>query len=43
MSWRIFGGALDKGDVEVHPAGVAPRSKLGAEWIDFEKYSSVCA
>jgi glucose-6-phosphate 1-dehydrogenase len=43
LSWKVFDDVLDKGEVEVHPAGAMPRTRLGAEWIDFKQYASVCA
>lgn len=42
LSWSLFEGLLDRGDVSIYPRGQLPRSNFDIEWIDFDKYVSFC-
>jgi glucose-6-phosphate 1-dehydrogenase len=41
-AWKILGPILDKGDLGFYDTGTMPASKLGVDWIDFEKYAGLC-
>lgn len=42
-SWAIFDGHLeDDPEIEMYPQGMLPKSKLSADWIDFDKYLPLC-
>jgi glucose-6-phosphate 1-dehydrogenase len=43
FSWKVMTNVLDKGDLGVYPFGKAPPTKLGIEWIDFERYFMTCS
>jgi glucose-6-phosphate 1-dehydrogenase len=43
LSWQVLEPVLDAGPCGVYPQKSAPRSKLGVEWIDFDKYVASCA
>jgi glucose-6-phosphate 1-dehydrogenase len=42
-AWKLVDGILDKGSVDVYDPGYLPQSKLGVNWIDFDKYVSFCS
>jgi glucose-6-phosphate 1-dehydrogenase len=42
LSWRKIGGFLDKGQLHFYEPGKLPDSLLGVEWIDFDKYGTIC-
>jgi glucose-6-phosphate 1-dehydrogenase len=42
-AWKLVDGILDKGSVDVYDPGYIPQSKLGVNWIDFDKYVSFCS
>jgi glucose-6-phosphate 1-dehydrogenase len=42
LSWKVIENVLGKGEVQLYPRGAAPATKLGIEWIDFERYYSTC-
>jgi glucose-6-phosphate 1-dehydrogenase len=42
ISWSLFKGLLDKGEVSEYPKGCLPQSKLDVQWIDFDKYVPFC-
>jgi glucose-6-phosphate 1-dehydrogenase len=41
-AWKILDPVLDKGPLGSYPQGSLPPSALDAEWIDFDKYESLC-
>ena len=41
-AWKILDDVLDKGTIGVYARGTMPASALDADWIDFEKYASMC-
>lgn len=43
LSWRVLDSVLDAGPCRIYPQKTVPRSELGIDWIDFEKYESACA
>ena len=42
ISWSLFKGILDKGEISEYPKGSLPKSKLDVQWIDFDKYVPFC-
>ncbi len=42
MSWRKYADFLDQGEIELYKPGTQPASRLGCDWIDFERYGSAC-
>ncbi|MBN2038299.1 MAG: glucose-6-phosphate dehydrogenase [Chitinispirillaceae bacterium] len=42
-AWKVLEKVLDKGDVTAYERGTLPDAGLGSDWIDFEKYVSLCA
>jgi len=42
LSWKKIGNFLDRGKLKVYQKGTVPESSFDIEWIDFEKYGSVC-
>ncbi len=42
LSWKKIGNFLDRGKLKVYRKGTIPESSFDIEWIDFEKYGSVC-
>jgi glucose-6-phosphate 1-dehydrogenase len=43
QAWRVLEPVLDAGPCRVHPRKTVPKSELGIQWIDFDKYESACA
>lgn len=43
LSWRTFGPFLDRGELRHYERGTLPSPCLYRDWIDFEKYGSVCS
>jgi glucose-6-phosphate 1-dehydrogenase len=41
-AWKIIDQVLDKGEIHAYERGTIPVSALNADWIDFEKYASMC-
>lgn len=41
-AWKLLGPVLDKGEISYYERGSLPASKLGIEWIDFDKYAGFC-
>jgi glucose-6-phosphate 1-dehydrogenase len=41
-AWRALEPVLDAGPCRVYPRNTVPKSELGIEWIDFDKYESAC-
>jgi glucose-6-phosphate 1-dehydrogenase len=42
LSWKIFDNFLAAPADQTYSAGTVPRTRLGAEWIDFSGYSDIC-
>jgi glucose-6-phosphate 1-dehydrogenase len=42
LAWKKLDPFLDSGNVGLYSKGAMPRSCLGAEWIDFDKYKNIC-
>jgi glucose-6-phosphate 1-dehydrogenase len=42
IAWKILDHVLDTGKVGVYAQGTMPDSALDVDWIDFEKYVSMC-
>jgi glucose-6-phosphate 1-dehydrogenase len=42
IAWKILDRFLDNGEAGVYARGTMPASRLDADWIDFEKYTSMC-
>jgi glucose-6-phosphate 1-dehydrogenase len=42
-AWKVLEKVLDKGEVGWYDRGTLPPTRLGIDWIDFEKYGSICA
>ncbi|MBD3422517.1 MAG: glucose-6-phosphate dehydrogenase [Chitinivibrionales bacterium] len=42
LSWKKFGPFLDAGNLNHHARGTAPEPCLYKEWINFDKYDSLC-
>lgn len=42
-AWKLVDSILDKGEIERYTPGTTPQSKLGVNWIDFDKYVSFCS
>ena len=43
LSWKVIEKILNKGEVESYSSGKSPSTKLGIEWIDFERYYRTCS
>jgi glucose-6-phosphate 1-dehydrogenase len=41
-AWKLLDPVLDKGTIDYYDKGTLPASKLGVDWIDFEKYTGLC-
>ncbi len=42
LSWRKVAPFLNRGILGTYRKGEVPESNLGADWIDFDKYGSIC-
>jgi glucose-6-phosphate 1-dehydrogenase len=42
IAWRKLESILDKGDIETYERGSVPPVCFGEEWIEFERYESLC-
>jgi glucose-6-phosphate 1-dehydrogenase len=42
VSWSLFEGLLDQGEVYIYSRGQLPQSNPDIKWIDFDKYVSFC-
>ena len=42
IAWKKFEPILDKGEPEFYDKGSVPKLCLSGNWIDFEKYKSIC-
>jgi len=42
-AWKLLNQVLDKGELSYYDKGTLPAGRIGAEWIDFEPYQSICA
>ncbi len=38
MSWKLFSGFLDTGEVSIYRRGKVPQSRFAVNWIDFDDY-----
>jgi glucose-6-phosphate 1-dehydrogenase len=43
MSWNAIGRFLDKGEPGIYRKGSPPAPCWGVDWIDFDKYHSICS
>jgi glucose-6-phosphate 1-dehydrogenase len=43
QAWRVLDPVLDAGPCRLYPQKTVPKSELGIEWIEFDKYESACA
>ncbi|MBN1129541.1 MAG: glucose-6-phosphate dehydrogenase [Chitinispirillaceae bacterium] len=41
-AWKVLEDILDKGTVTVYEKGTLPASGMCTDWIDFERYQSMC-
>jgi glucose-6-phosphate 1-dehydrogenase len=42
-AWKVLDNVLDNGEVGTYEKGTVPQSRLDIQWIDFERYASICA
>ncbi len=42
ISWQKFDHILDKGKLCFYDQGTVPKSALNIDWIDFDKFKSIC-
>jgi glucose-6-phosphate 1-dehydrogenase len=42
LSWRVLEPVLDAGPCRFYPKKTVPKTEMGIEWIDFDKYELAC-